>query len=163
MAVDMFIKIGDIKGESTDSKHANEIDVLSWSWGASQSGSAHMGGGAGSGKVQIQDLTLTKYVDAASPTLFKMCCDGSHIKAAKLTVRKAGKDPLEYLKISIEDAIVSSISTGGSGGQDRLTENVTLNFARVHVLYTPQTAGGTAGASTSGGWDISANKPFEAK
>jgi type VI secretion system secreted protein Hcp len=163
MAVDMFIKIGDIKGESTDSKHKDEIDVLSWSWGASQSGSAHMGGGGGSGKVQVQDLTLTKYIDAASPTLLKMCCDGSHIKACKLTVRKAGKDPLEYLKISLEDAIVTSISTGGSGGQDRLTENVTLNFARFGVTYTPQTPTGAAAPSVSGGWDIAQNKPFDAK
>src|SRR4051794_1926710 len=107
MAVDMFIKIGDIKGESTDSVHKGDIDVLSWSWGASQSGTAHMGGGGGSGKVNIQDLTLTKYVDAATPTIFKMCCDGSHIKSVKLVVRKAGTNALEYLKVSLEDAIIT--------------------------------------------------------
>jgi type VI secretion system secreted protein Hcp len=163
MAVDMFIKIGDIKGESTDDKHAAWIDVLSWSWGASQSGSAHMGGGSGAGKVQVQDLTLTKYVDAATPTLLKMCCDGSHIKVCKLTVRKAGKDALEYLKLTLEDAIVTSIATVGSGGQDRLTENVTLNFARFGLTYTPQATTGGAAPSVSGGWDIAANKPFEAK
>jgi type VI secretion system secreted protein Hcp len=160
MAVDMFIKIGDIKGESTDDKHKNEIDVLSWSWGASQSGTSGIGGGGGAGKVQIQDLTLTKYIDKASPTLFRMCCDGTHIPTAVLTVRKAGGSALEYLKISLDTALVTSISTGGSGGQDRLTENITLNFAKIKVEYTPQTAKGAGDAAVTGGWDISANKPW---
>src|SRR6185503_5261492 len=100
MAVDMFIKIGDIKGESVDDKHKGEIDVLSWSWGASQTGSAGIGGGGGAGKVQIQDLTITKYIDKASPTLFTMCCSGKHLGTANLTVRKAGGTALEYLKIT---------------------------------------------------------------
>ncbi len=129
MAVDMFIKVGDIEGESTDDKHGKEIDVLAWSWGMSQSGTTHMGGGGGAGKVNVQDLSLTKYVDSSTNALMKACCDGTHYPEAKLTVRKAGKDALEYIKLSLKEVIVTSVSTGGSGGEDRLTENVTLNFA----------------------------------
>ena len=133
MAVDMFLKITgkDIKGESRDAKHKETIDVLAWSWGMSNSGTAHMGGGAGAGKVNVQDLSLTKYVDKASPPLALACCNGEHFKEALLTVRKAGKTPVEYIKITMKEVMVTGVSTGGSGGEDRLTENVTLNFAEV--------------------------------
>jgi len=159
MAVDMFIKIGTVAGESVDASHKGEIDVLSWSWGASQSGAGHTGGGSGAGKVQIQDLTLTKYIDKASATLFKMCCAGEHLDQALLVVRKAGGKPLEYLKITMNQVMVTSISTGGSGGQDRLTENITLNFSKVKMEYTPQTDKAGGDPSVVAGWDISANKP----
>jgi len=158
MAVDMFIKIDGIKGESADDKHKEEIDVLAWSWGLSQSGSAHMGGGAGAGKVNVSDLSFTKYIDVASPDLYLSCCNGKHLKDAKLVVRKAGENPLEYLIVTLEDVIVSSVSNGGSGGEDRLTENVTLNFARVKVDYTAQDAKGGSAAKPKMGWDVAANK-----
>ncbi len=161
MAVDMFIKIGDVKGESTDDKHKGEIDVLSWSWGATQSGTSGIGGGGGAGKVQLQDLTITKYIDKSSPTLLKMCCDGSHIGTSVLTVRKAGGTALEYLKLTLDEALVSSITTGGSGGQDRLTENITLNFSKIKMEYTPQTAKGAGEASVTQGWDVAANKAWQ--
>ncbi len=158
MAMDMFIKVGDIKGESSDDKHAGEVDVLSWSWGMSQSGSMHMGGGGGAGKVNVQDLSFTKYIDKATPNLMKFCCNGKHFPEALLTVRKAGEKPLEYYKITMNDVIVSSISTGGSGGEDRLTENVTLNFAKVKVSYQAQKKDGTAdGGVIEMGWDIEKN------
>ncbi|MCA0174832.1 MAG: type VI secretion system tube protein Hcp [Proteobacteria bacterium] len=160
MAVDMFIKIGDISGESQDDKHAKEIDVLAWSWGLSQSGTAHVGGGAGAGKVNIQDLSLTKWVDTASTALIVACCKGTHIKEAKLVVRKAGDSPLEYIKITMEEVIVSSVQTGGSGGEDRLTENVVLNFGKVKVEYTAQKKEGGADATSTAAWDIPANKSF---
>ncbi len=75
MAVDMFLKINDVTGESKDKVHTKEIDVLSWSWGMSNSGSAHVGGGAGSGKVNVQDIQVTKYVDSSSPKLMLACCN----------------------------------------------------------------------------------------
>jgi len=157
MAVDMFLKIDDIKGESVDSTHADWIDVLSWSWGMSQSGSTHVGTGGGSGKVNVQDLSFTKYVDSSSPNLIKFCCNGKHFKEAKLTVRKAGCTPVEYLKVSMKDLIVSSISTGGSGGQDRVTENVSLNLGQVTVEYTSQKKDGTAGPTVPVSWNIAKN------
>src|SRR6476660_2723852 len=98
MAVDMFIKIDTVDGESKDSKHKGEIDVLAWSWGMSNSGSAHTGGGAGAGKVNVQDLSFTKYIDKSSPDLMLACCNGKHFPDANLVVRKAGEKPLEYLK-----------------------------------------------------------------
>ena len=158
MAVDIFLDLEGIKGESKDTKHKDTIDVLSWSWGLSQSGSAHLGGGAGSGKVQVQDLNFTHYIDKASPILMKNCCDGKHIKKAKLIVRKAGEKPLEYMTIELEDMLVSHVSTGGSHGEDRLTENVTLNFSKVKVKYKEQKPDGSGGADVEFGWDIPANK-----
>ena len=158
MALDMFIKIGNIEGESKDEKHAKEIDVLAWSWGVSQSGTAHLGTGAGAGKVNVQDLSFTKWVDKASTALVLASCKGTHYDKALLTVRKAGDSPLEYIKLTLEDLIVTAVSTGGSGGEDRLTENVTLNFAKFKVEYTEQDAKGAAGKTSTAAWDIPANK-----
>jgi type VI secretion system secreted protein Hcp len=160
MAVDMFIKIGPIDGESVDAKHKKDIDVLAWSWGASQSGTTHVGSGGGAGKVSVQDLSLTKYVDSASHALLLACCKGTHYDKAVLVVRKAGDDPLEYIKITMEDLIVTSISTGGSGGEDRLTENVTLNFAKVKFEYDPQTKKGAGEGVKTAAWNIAENAPF---
>ena len=157
MAVDMFMKIDGVDGESKDKKHTKEIDVMSWSWGMSNSGSAHVGGGAGAGKVNVQDLTFTKYVDSASPKLMLACCNGKHYDTALLTVRKAGEKPVEYIKIKLTEVLITSVSTGGSGGEDRLTENVTLNFAKVHLDYTPQDDTGAAGTAIPMEWDIAAN------
>jgi type VI secretion system secreted protein Hcp len=157
MAVDMFIKIDTVDGESKDKVHKKEIDVLAWSWGMSNSGSAHVGGGAGAGKVNIQDLSFTKWVDSASPKLMLAACDGKHFKDATLVVRKAGEKPVEYIKIKMEEVLITSISTGGSGGEDRLTENVTLNFAKVSVDYVPQDDKGAAGTTIPMSWDIAAN------
>lgn len=158
MAVDMFMKIKEAPGESADEKHSKEIDVLAWSWGLSNSGSAHVGGGAGSGKVSVQDLSFTKYVDASSNALMLFCANGKHVPEALLTVRKAGEKPLEYIKITMNDVLVSAVSTGGSGGEDRLTENVSLNFAEVKFEYTKQKPDGSAdGGPMPMGWNIAEN------
>jgi type VI secretion system secreted protein Hcp len=159
MAVDMFLKIDDIKGESIDGTHKDSIEVLAWSWGMSQSGSTHTGQGSGAGKVNVQDISFTKPIDRSTPNLMKFCCAGGHFKSAVLTIRKAGgKKPIEYLKITMNNVIISSMSTGGSGGEDRLTENVTLNFGEFKLEYTPQKADGTGDAPKTAGWDIPANK-----
>jgi type VI secretion system secreted protein Hcp len=157
MAVDMFMKVGQIKGESKDKVHKDEFDVLSWSWGMSNSGSAQQGSGMGAGKVNVQDLTFTKYIDKGSPDLMLDCCNGKHIDKAVLTVRKAGEQPLEYLLITMEDLIITSVTPGGSTGADRITEDVTLNFAKVKVQYKEQTSTGSVGAQPEMGWDIAAN------
>lgn len=157
MAVDMYIKIDDIKGEATDAKHKDTIDILSWSWGMSQSGSTHMGGGSGAGKVNVQDISFTKYIDKSSPNLMRACATGKHFKQATLTVRKAGGKQLEYVRITLNDLIVTSISTGGSGGEDRLTENVTLNFAKFKFEYVPQKADGSGDAALPVAYNISQN------
>jgi type VI secretion system secreted protein Hcp len=143
MAVDMFIQIGDIKGESRDKTHAGKVDVLAWSWGVSNSGTTHTGGGGGAGKANVQDLSFTKYIDKASPPLLLASMKGTHYDEATLIVRKAGGTPLEYLKITLTEVLVTSVSTGGSGGEDRLTENVSLNFAKIKYVYQPQKADGS--------------------
>jgi type VI secretion system secreted protein Hcp len=160
MAVDMFIKIGDIKGESKDAAHKEEIDVLAWSWGLSQSGTFHGGGGGGAGKVNVQDISITKYVDSSSTALVVAACKGTHITQAVLTVRKAGDKPLEYIKITLDKVLVSSLSTGGSGGEDKLTENLSLNFAKFKVEYTKQADAGGKDATSTAAWDVPANEPY---
>lgn len=158
MAVDMFLDIkGEIKGESQDSKHKDEIDVLAWSWGMSQSGSFHAGGGGGAGKANFQDISVTKWLDTASPILMLYCANGDHFSEAKLTVRKAGKKPMEYMIIHMKNVLVTSVSTGGSGGEDRLTENVSLNFREVVVKYKKQENDGSAGPEKEFGWNIAEN------
>ncbi len=160
MAVDMFLKLGDIKGEAKDKTHKDEIDVLAWSWGASNAGSFHTGGGGGAGKVNVQDLSFTKYIDLASTELFLATCNGKHFPEATLVVRKAGETPLEYLTITMNDVLITSYSTGGSGGEDRLTENVTLNFAKVKLTYKEQAPKGAQSKAPSVGWNIQENVPL---
>jgi type VI secretion system secreted protein Hcp len=159
MATDMFIKIGSLEGESKDKTHTNEIDVLAWSWGLSNSGTAHVAGGAGAGKVNVQDLSFTKYVDKSSTSLQLACCKGTHYDTATLVVRKAGDKPLEYMTITMSTVMITGISTGGSGGEDRLTENVTLNFASVKVEYQEQQKDGSGKKAPEMNWSMPANAP----
>jgi type VI secretion system secreted protein Hcp len=159
MAVDMFLVLDDIEGETKDDVYSGEkgIDVLAWSWGANQSGTMHTGGGGGSGKVSVQDVSVTKYIDSASHAMLLKCCTGEHIPNAKLVVRKAGSDPLEYIVIEMKKVLVGSISTGGSGGEDQLTENVTLNFEEFSFTYTPQMEDGTGGAAVDMAFNVAKN------
>lgn len=157
MAIDMFLKCAELPGEAVDSVYKGSIDVLAWSWGMSQSGTTHAGPGGGAGKVNVQDISLTKYVDKASAKLQLFCCNGKHIPTALLVVRKAGTNPLEYIKITMSDILISSVSTGGSGGEDRLTENVSLNFATVKFEYTPQKQDGSGDTPVPYTWKIAQN------
>ena len=157
MAVDMFLKINGIERELQDSKHKDEIDILACSWGATQSGTTHMGTGGGAGKADVQDLSFTKYVDKSSHLLLMRVLNGQLAKEAALVVRKAGGQLLEYITIKMKELTVTSVSTGGSGGEDRLTENLTLSFSKVEFIYTPQKKGGSPDAEVKTGWDIAAN------
>jgi type VI secretion system secreted protein Hcp len=106
----------------------------------------------------VQDLSITKYVDKSSPVLMLMVANGKHIVDATLTVRKAGENPIKYIVIKMKEVMVTSLSTGGSGGEDRLTENITLNFGEVEFDYLPQKTDGTADTAVSFKWDIAGNK-----
>lgn len=158
MAMDMFIDIAGVPGESKDHTYAKKIDVLAWSWGMSQSGTFHAGGGGGAGKANVQDLSFTKWLDDASAPLQLATLNGKHLATATLIVRKAGETPQDYLKVLMTDVMVTSVSTGGSGGEDRLTENVTLNFAKVKLDYFVQNEKGAVVAGTKYNFDIEANK-----
>jgi type VI secretion system secreted protein Hcp len=161
MAVDMFLRIEGIKGESKDSKHADEIQVTGWSWEAAQTGTSGKGTGAGAGKVEHQDIEIRKLADRSSPTLYKACCKGEHIKSADLTVRKAGGDALEYLIIHLEDLLITSFKLGGEPTNDQIEEVLRINFSRAAIHYTPQDEKGLGGAKVSGGWDLQTNQPFD--
>ena len=165
MAIDCFLKLEDnIRGESHDDKHKDWIDVLSWNWGLSQSGTTHQGHGGGGGKVDVQDITITKYVDAATHDLVKRCCSGEHITGGQLVVRKSGGvAPVDYLKIDIKDVMISSYTTGGmKDGLDRVQETLTLNFRAFQVTYTLQEEDGGAGPESSAGWEIAENIEWSA-
>jgi len=158
-AVDYFLKIDGVDGESADHKHKGEIDIESFSWGASQGGSHSSGGGGGAGKVVMQDLHFVMKVSKASPKLMLACASGQHIKKAVLVCRKAGKDQQEFLKISLTDLLVSSYQTGGSGHSEVVpTEQVSINFAKIEVEYKEQKPDGTLGGAVKAGWDVKANK-----
>lgn len=161
MAVDFFLKIDGIPGESKDDKHKAEIDVLGFSWGLAQTGIGHIGGGSGAGKVNFQDMSVTHYVDKSTTKLLLACASGQHIKKATLVARKAGgKSPVEYFKVNMEDILVSSYSTGGSGAEERQTATFMLNFAKVKVDYSEQKADGSANAPDNMGWSVINNKSY---
>lgn len=160
MAVDMFLKLDGIDGESTDKGHKNEIEIESFSWGASNSGSAaHGGGGGGAGKVSMQDFSFTTRVSRASPQLFLACASGEHIKSALLTVRKAGGQQQDFLKVTMSDLLVSSYKAEGSSGGDAdvPVDQVSLNFAKIQVSYSPQRPDGSLEGAVTAGWDLQKN------
>ena len=155
MAVDVFLKIGDIKGESKDSKHAGEIDVLSWSWGVSQTGSMSLGGGGGAGKANFSDLNFMHTLDKASPVLLKACAMGDHYPDATLVARKAGKGQQDYLIIKMKEVFVTSVQSSGSSEEP--TESVSLTFGHVDLEYKAQKADGSLEAGVHFIYDIKKN------
>jgi type VI secretion system secreted protein Hcp len=158
MAVDMFLKLDGIKGESKDKTHKDEIHIESFSWGLNQTGAFGTGGGGGAGKVNVHDISITKAVDKATPELMLHCANGKHIPFAWVTFRKAGENPLEYMKIKFSDLLVSSVQESGHGGGDILSESVSLNFSKFNVEYQEQNEKGQAqGAPVTMGWDVKAN------
>ena len=160
MASDIFAKIGDIRGDSADAKHRNEIDVLSWSWGVTQSESVTggRGGGAAAGKASFSDLNFTHRVDQASPLLMKACATGAHIPAATITVRKAGKGQQEYLIIKMSDVLITSVAMTVVGEEPATNENVTLRPAKVDLEYRGQKPDGSLEPGIHFTYDINANK-----
>ena len=157
-SVDYFLKLDGIEGESPDAKHKNEIQVESWSWGATQSGGHAYGGGGGAGKVSMQDFNFVMRVNKASPKLMLACANGEHIKKAVLTCRKAGKEQQEYLVVNFEDLLVSSFQTGGSTGDVIPMDQISLNFAKISYAYKEQKADGTLGGAVTVGYDLKQNK-----
>jgi type VI secretion system secreted protein Hcp len=158
MALDTFARIDGIKGESKDAQHKDEIDVLSWAWGVSQSGTMAHGGGGGAGKATFQDLNFTHHIDKASPLLLKACATGQHIKDTTITVRKAGKNPQDSLVIKMTDVLVSSVSLGLAAESAVTFESVSLEFAKVDLEYKPQKPDGTIDAGLHFKYDLKANK-----
>ena len=141
MAFDAFLKIEGIDGESQDKTHKGEIEIDSYSWGVEQTGTG-VGGGGGTGRASAQDFHFTTKLSKASPILMLSCANGKHFSEATITCRKAGGDKgLEFLKIKLQDLLVSSYAPGGSAGDDFPTESFSLNFAKVEFMYTVQKTG----------------------
>ena len=113
MASDIFAKIGDIKGESLDDKHKDEIEVLSFSWGVTNAAVVPGGGGGGAGKATFQDLSIVHNIDKATPLLLRACATGTHLKEATITHRKAGKGQQEFLIVKMNDVIITGVTHGG--------------------------------------------------
>ena len=158
-AVDYFLKIDSIEGESGDHKHPKEIQLESWSWGETQSGSHAYGGGGGAGKVSMQDFHFVMKINKASPKLMVACANGQHIKEAVLTCRKAGKEQQEFLKVKFSDLLVSSYQTGGSANGDVVPlDQIALNFAKIEFEYKEQKPDGTLGGAVKSGYDLKQNK-----
>ena len=158
-AVDYFLKIEGIEGESQDHKHKNEIDVESWSWGETNVGDAAHRGGMGAGKVSMQDFHFVMRINKATPKLMQHCATGQHVKEATLTCRRAGKDQQEYLKIKLSDFIVSSYQTGGSRGDGIIpVDQVSLNFSKIEFEYKEQKPDGTLGGAVKAGYDVKVMK-----
>lgn len=162
-ATDYFLKIDGIEGESQDSKHKNEIELLSFNFGAQNGGTFAVGSGGGAGKVRMEDIHFVSHANKASPKLFLACCNGQHIKSAILTLRKAGKDQQEYLKITFSDLLVASFnSNGGDGvgsGENVIPKDTfSLNFAKIEFEYKEQKPDGTLGGSVKVNWDLKQNK-----
>jgi type VI secretion system secreted protein Hcp len=170
MAVNITLNIQGkkVKGESQAANHIDEIDVLSWEWGLTQSASAHIATGAGTGSADVRDLTITKYVDKASPVLLQSCFQGTNFGGAVLSIMKVSGDaakPLEYITITMGDkgfspdagaVFISSVSTGAMGENDRFIETVTLNFNKVVFTYNPQKSAGSGAGGVDGVMDIAA-------
>lgn len=161
MATDVFLQIEGIKGESHVAGHIDEIDIESWSWGLTQTGTMQTGGGGGTGKVNVHDMTIQKHVDKSSTNLLLFCANGKHIKKAVLTVRKAGEKPVDYWKMTLEDLLISSVQQSGhGGGAERVAESVSLNFAKFQIDYQMQKADGTGTPAGNVKWDVKANHTF---
>jgi type VI secretion system secreted protein Hcp len=157
--VDFFLKIDGIEGESQDEKHKGEIDIDSWNWGATQSGTWASGSGGGAGKVSMKDFNFTTKMNKASPKLMLACATGDHIKTAVLVCRKAGKEQQEYLKVTLSDCIISSYQSGGnSQGNLVPTESFSIDFAKIEIEYKEQKPDGTLGGAIKSGFDLAKNK-----
>ena len=159
MASDYLLELDGIKGESSDSKHKEAIEIESFSWGVTQPTASSSTGGGGAGKVVFQDIHFTTKLSSASPQLFLTCATGEHIKKAVLFLRKAGGDQQEYYKVTLEDILVSSYQQGGSGGDGSVpTDSFSLDFAKIDLDYSPQRQDGSLGGSFKAGYDLKVNK-----
>lgn len=161
MAFDCFLKIDGIDGESTDDKHAKWIEVLSFSHGVSQPPSSVVSsvGGAGSGRVNMQDFSIVKHLDIATPKLAQACCTGQHFPSIVMEICRAGGDKLTYMVYKMSTVMVSSVRPGGTahGGDEVPLEEVTFNFGKIEWTYTKQDRTGKAAGNVSAGWDLMKN------
>jgi type VI secretion system secreted protein Hcp len=159
MSADYFLKIDGIEGEATDSKHKNEIEVQSFTWGEAQNVSFGTGGGGGAGKVHMGTFDFTMKSNKASPKLLLACATGTHIKSAILTCRKAGKDQQEFYKLTFSDILVAQYTTGSGAGETEVpVDTVSLAFGKIESEYRAQKQDGTLDNPIKTGYDLEQNQ-----
>ena len=160
MAVEIFLKIDGVTGESKANGHVGEVEVFSFSLGASNPSSVAYGHGSGAGKVDISSLSIQKQVDTASAKLFQNCASGKHFGTGTLVIREAGGDkPVEYYKLEMAECFIDSVSWGGSAGGGKPSESVAVSFSSLKITYFPQNEDGSQGTQQQGSWDIKKNTP----
>ncbi len=157
MAFDAFLKIDGVDGESTRKGFEKQMEIMSFSWGASNPSTVGAGGGGGGGgKVSVSSFNIMKKSDGASPLLFQACCQGDHYATASVTLNKSGgKTPIDFIKYEFGEVYVDNIQwSGSSGGDDTPMESVSFSFGKVSITYTPQKADGSKGSPAVGAWDL---------
>jgi len=154
-----FLKLDGIEGESIDEKYKGEIDVLSWSWGLSQTGTSGVSGGGGAGKAEIQSLQAVATTSKASPKLMLACASGQHIKEAVLTAaRKKKKGKLqEFVIVKLTDVMISSYQIS-AGQRTPPVDSFSLNFTKIAFNYSAFKEDGSLDAPATAGWDVKTNK-----
>jgi type VI secretion system secreted protein Hcp len=155
---DFFIKIDGIAGESKDSKHAGQIDVLNWGYAVSQSSSANTGGGGGVGKAHFSELVFTHYIDKSTPNLMKYCASGKHVPSVELSCCKVGDGQQEYMKVVMTDVLITHVRPTGDSSSPRVMEEVGISYSTIKVEVKEQNANGSMGAAVTGAWDVKQNK-----
>lgn len=158
MASDYFLKLDGIKGETKDSKHKDEIDLISFSWGINQTGSATAGGGAGAGKAVATDFEVAMPVNRASPLLFSACVTGKHIASGTLSVRRVSKEQAEYLKFKFTDIVITGYQESGNVEEEKPLDVVRFNYAKIEMSYAPQKPDGSLDIPVTGNFDFKAGK-----
>ncbi len=155
---DFYVKIDGISGESKDSKHSGQLDVLSWAYAVSQSSSSHTGGGGGVGKANFSDLVFTHYVDKATANLIKYCAGGKHVASVELSCCKVGDGQQEYMKVTLTDVLITHVRPIGATNSPRVIEEVGLSYSKIKVEVKEQNGDGSMGATVTGAWDVKQNK-----
>ncbi|GAA4342148.1 type VI secretion system tube protein Hcp [Pigmentiphaga soli] len=153
MSIDAFLKFEGIDGESSREGHENEIDVLSWGWGATNVVARSAGGGSGVGQASAGDFSFVHHYDKASPTLAKALATGRPVATVTLTSRKAGDGQQDFLKVTFKAVNITSISPSGASGGD-ITETVSFFYEDIEFEYKPQDAKGGLGGAVKFGWNI---------
>ncbi|MFC0138986.1 Hcp family type VI secretion system effector [Erwinia mallotivora] len=158
MAQDIFIKLSGVEGESEDASHKGDIEVLNWKWVISQTSNMHSGSGGGAGKATIYDLHFEHYIDKSSPSLLQYCLSGKPVSQAIITQRKAGGSPLEYLRITLQEIIITGVHPVYYNTMRVPREVVALSFSRVTMDYLLQNAQGNVAGTVSAAYNIKANE-----
>lgn len=153
MTVDCHIKFDGVEGEATHKDHKGEIEVLSWSWGVSNSSGFVSGGGSGKGKAQPQEFNFVHNYDKSSPVLAKHCTQGKHFKEVVVTGRKAGEGQKDFLKVTMKEVFVATVQPAGSSGGD-IIEQVSLTYKDIEFAYKPQDDKGGLGGEVKYGWNV---------